>query len=139
MNNLIDFYELAKHKKLNTIDPKLLTETNVLQIDEMGDMPLHYAAVYGSLNQIPQEILTEKNLLETDADHHNSFAHAAQTKNLNQIPYIILLKCKNECLRHTTTELYEKALTEAKETYKKELILKIKKTKTPKIKKLDYT
>jgi ankyrin repeat protein len=92
MQEKINFLELARGGKLNTIDPKFLTEKNLTTKDknEHGNTPLHYAAQNKCLIQIPQEILTEKNLLICNDSGNNVIHWAAVSRGLNQIPQEIL-------------------------------------------------
>jgi ankyrin repeat protein len=70
MNTTIDFHQLAKEGKLNTLDPSLLTQENLtVKNNDKGNneiTPLHWAAYCGYLNQIPNSLLTQKNLTVKD-------------------------------------------------------------------------
>jgi hypothetical protein len=49
----INFQELARTGKLNTIDPSLLTENNILIVNSNGITPLYLALHNDYLDQIP--------------------------------------------------------------------------------------
>ncbi len=83
----MDFHDLAKNGKLNTIDPNLLTQENLTLQDEDGYTPLHCAANFGFLNQIPKQLLTQKNLtLKNNFDEITPIHWASENGHLDQIP-----------------------------------------------------
>jgi ankyrin repeat protein len=86
----IDFHELAKEGKLNTIDPNLLTEENLTTIDSYGYTPIHWAAQRKFLHQIPTEILNEKTINLKDGTENTPLHWAAYHGQLNLIPEKLL-------------------------------------------------
>jgi hypothetical protein len=57
MATALNFHQLAKDGKLNTVDLGLLTQENLLIKSADGNTPLNWAATTGHLNQIPYPIL----------------------------------------------------------------------------------
>jgi hypothetical protein len=121
------FHWIAHHGQLNLLPPNLLTVQNLSVKDKDNRTPLHEAGYNGYLNQIPTKLLTEKTLLLIDVCDNTPLIYAAHEKQLHLIPYPVLSNLKQECLKNTTIAIYEHALQETKEIYKKELILKIPK------------
>lgn len=95
--NIVNWYLLAKEKKLNLIP--IITKKDVLRKVNDSTM-LHYAAEFGSLDQIPvrllsQETMTNKNLVGETALHI-----AAEYGHLPQVPKILLTE-RNLTLKNT--------------------------------------
>jgi hypothetical protein len=97
----IDFHQLAREGRLNTLDPELLTEENLFAENHVGDTVLDEAIFTDILNQ---------------------------QNNLYQIPYPILLKNKEICLEEISEERYKLNLQKSKEIHIKKLKEKIPET-----------
>jgi hypothetical protein len=121
----LQFEELAKTGKLYTLDPKLLTEENLLKKNKSGETPLHLAAMEGFLEQIPEEILTEENLRLNDHDGWCPLFWAGDRDQLNWIPYPILIKHKKFLLETLKPEDLEKDLKISKRKFTEKLKAKI--------------
>jgi ankyrin repeat protein len=82
----MNFHDLAKEGKLNTIDPSLLTQENLTAKNKYKNTPLHYAAEKGYLGQIPKKFLTQENLTLKNVNDYTPLHGAANHNKLHQIP-----------------------------------------------------
>ncbi len=62
ISETINFHQLAINGKLDTIDPKLLTQKSLTKQNDYKVNAIQLAARERNLHQIPQKILTQKNL-----------------------------------------------------------------------------
>jgi hypothetical protein len=100
----LDFHELAKEGKLNTIDPALLTIENLTSEDYFGKTVMHIAGEHGNLNQFKPELLTEKTLLVNSGFGWTPLHTAAYNNHIEQIPQHILTE-KNITLKDRDGEM----------------------------------